>query len=259
MRFTSIVALLPALALAQEQVPLADRVQGWFNKAKSFVPSAPQAANAPIEKMAEKVSESHVTTVDMSNWQDLLAPGLTEEDWMVYITGGNKSCFGRCELADKAFQESTLLFAADPTSPHLGFVDCESNSILCSIWSAGAPSIFYFHVPKAPQAGEARPSTPLHIFYLNTTTVTPNEIYQIHGKQLYNEIAPYEGALHPIDGWLAQYKLNIPLGYLIWALGAIPSWMFMIGISFFSRTFMSRRMGNVGAPQQRPTPAGSAN
>jgi hypothetical protein len=108
MRFTSIVALLPALALAQEQIPLADRVQGWFNKAKSFVPSAPQAANAPIEKMAEKVSESHVTTIDMSNWQDLLTPGVKEEDWFVYVTGGNKSCFGRCGQADKAFQVSSV-------------------------------------------------------------------------------------------------------------------------------------------------------
>lgn len=117
-------------------------------------------------------------------------------------------------------------------------MDCESSAILCSIWSAGAPSVFYYHVPKAPQVGEVKAPTPLHIFYLNATTITPEEIYQIHGKKLYNEIAPYEGALHPIDGVLAQYNLNIPLGYLIWGLGAIPSWMFMIGISFFSRSFM---------------------
>lgn len=44
--------------------------------------------------------------------------------------------------------------------------------------------------------------------------------------------------MHPTDGWLAQYNLNVPLGYVIYAVGAVPSWMFMIGISFFSRTVM---------------------
>lgn len=117
-------------------------------------------------------------------------------------------------------------------------MDCESNSVLCSVWSAAAPSVHYYRVPKAPQVGEEKAPTPLYIFYLNATTVTPNEIYQIHGQKMYNDVAPYEGALHPIDGWLARYHLNIPLGYLIWGLGAIPSWMFMIGISLFSRTFM---------------------
>jgi hypothetical protein len=32
--------------------------------------------------------------------------------------------------------------------------------------------------------------------------------------------------------------VTLPFGYFIWGIGAIPSWAFMIGISFFSRTFM---------------------
>lgn len=46
----------------------------------------------------------------------------------------------------------------------------------------------------------------------------------------------YEGFFHPFDGPLAQYGLTIPFGYLVWGFSQIPSWMFMIGISFFSRT-----------------------
>ena len=103
MRFTSLVTLLPALAVAQEQVPLADRVQGWFNQVKSYVPTAAPVA-APIEKLAEKVTEKSVTHVSMDNWQSILSPGPKAEDWLIYTTGGNKTCFGRCGTADKAFK-----------------------------------------------------------------------------------------------------------------------------------------------------------
>ena len=104
MRFTSLVAFLPALALAQEQVPLADRVQGWFNKAKAYVPTAAPAD--PIAKMAEKVSEKRVTPVTLDNWQTLLSPGLEAQDWYIFVTGGEKTCFGRCDHAAKAFNVS---------------------------------------------------------------------------------------------------------------------------------------------------------
>ncbi|KAJ5856052.1 uncharacterized protein N7529_009996 [Penicillium soppii] len=256
MRFTSLVTLLPALAMAQEQVPLADRVQGWFNQVKSYVPTA--APVAPIEKLAEKISEKSVTPVSMNNYQSILTPGPKEEDWLIFTTGGNKTCFGRCAQAEKAFKESVLLFSADPTSPHLGYLDCEANQVLCAAWSASAPSVQYYQVPKEQPAGEERALTPLRTIYLNSTTVTPETIYEIHSKKTYEKVSPYEGALHPVDGLLAKYQLNIPLGYIIWGLGAVPSWLFMIGISFFSRTMMSRRTGPTGnAP--RAAPAGSAN
>lgn len=107
MHFTSLVALLPALALAQEQVPLADRVQGWFNLAKSYVPTAVPAE--PIVKLSEKVSEKSVTPLTLNNWESVLAPAKEAEDWLIFITGGNKTCFGRCEHATKAFNVSYQL------------------------------------------------------------------------------------------------------------------------------------------------------
>lgn len=73
---------------------------------------------------------------------------------------------------------------------------------------------------------------------MNSTTLTPEELYQIHSKKTFEEVPAYEGSMHPTDGWLAKYNLIVPLGYAIYAIGAIPSWMFMIGISFFSRTVM---------------------
>lgn len=130
------------------------------------------------------------------------------------------------------------MFSADPTSPNLGYLDCEANQVLCAAWSASAPSVQYYQVPKEPSVGEERAPTPLHNIYLNSTTVTPEKIYEIHAKKGYEKVPAYEGALHPVDGWVAKYQLNIPMGYVIWGLGAVPSWLFMIGISFFSRTMM---------------------
>ncbi|GKZ39479.1 hypothetical protein AbraIFM66950_000387, partial [Aspergillus brasiliensis] len=72
MRFTPVVALLPALAVAQEQVPLADRVQGWFNKAKSYLPTATPVAPAAavVEKVVEKtkIQEKTVSEFNLTNW-----------------------------------------------------------------------------------------------------------------------------------------------------------------------------------------------
>lgn len=109
MRFIPLLALLPALAVADEQVPLADRVQGWFNKAKSYLPTA-----TPVIPVAEKVAEvpkkviqeKTVTPFNATNWQSLLEPAADAQDWLVFITGGNKTCFGRCGKAEEAFNVS---------------------------------------------------------------------------------------------------------------------------------------------------------
>jgi PTH2 family peptidyl-tRNA hydrolase len=109
MRLIPLLALVPALAAAQEQVPLADRVQGWFNKAKSYLPTA-----TPVVPVAEKVfeapkkviQEKSVTPFNASNWESLLDPATTAQDWLVFITGGNKTCFGRCGKAEKSFNVS---------------------------------------------------------------------------------------------------------------------------------------------------------
>ncbi|KAI9038908.1 uncharacterized protein KD926_010122 [Aspergillus affinis] len=251
MRFIQLLPVLPALAAAQEQVPIGDRVQGWFNKAKSYLPTATPVI-PHVEKVVEqKLQEKVVTNFNLSNWQTLLEPASDPQNWLLYITGGNKTCFGRCDQADKSFNESVLLFSADPTAPNLGRLDCESNQVLCSIWSAGAPSVWHFQVPQA-QLGEERPPTTLHTVNLNTTTVTGETIYKIHSEKTYENKPAYEGAFHPTDSWLAQNGLLIPVGYVIYGFSAIPSWLFMIGISFFSRTMMSRRLGTPGAPAQAP-------
>lgn len=129
------------------------------------------------------------------------------------------------------------MFAADKKSPNLGYLDCENNQVLCSAWGASAPAVRYFRVPQA-QVGEERPATALHCMSLNATTVTAEDIFKIYSEERYNNVQPYEGVLHPTDGALAKNGLLIPIGYAIYGLSVIPSWAFMIGISFVSRTFM---------------------
>jgi len=129
------------------------------------------------------------------------------------------------------------LFSADPTAPNLGYLDCEANQVLCSAWVAGAPSLWHFQVPQA-QEGPERPNTPLHIVRLNSTTVTADTIYEVHSKKTYQDVPAYEGAMHPTDGWVAQNGLIVPLGYGIYAFSLIPQWLFMVLISFVSRSMM---------------------
>ena len=69
----------------------------------------------------------------------------------------------------------------------------------------------------------------------------------------------YDGALHPIDGWMAKAGLQKPLGHVINFAGTTPSWIIMIGISFLSRQFMSRRAaGGRGIPEGGAAPGGAA-
>ena len=132
------------------------------------------------------------------------------------------------------FQESVLLFSLDATSPNLGFLDCEKEKILCATWFASPPSIFYFQVPAA-RIGEERPPTPLSLKSLNATSVTADTIYTFFSEKRYANTT-YEGILHPTDGFLAKYKLNLVAGCIFFGFAAIPSWLFMIGISLLSRT-----------------------
>lgn len=108
MRLIQVLALAPALALAQEQVPLADRFQGWLDKAKAYLPTATPVVPATVEEVQKvveqkKIQAKPVTQLNLTNWESILEPASDPQDWFVFVTGGNKTCFGRCDQADKSF------------------------------------------------------------------------------------------------------------------------------------------------------------
>jgi hypothetical protein len=113
MKPSSLFLALPTLALAADQVPLADRIKGWFDKATSLIPTAiptPSVLANPLDAGAAKVAELLVHPLNNSNWKDVLEPaapridGLASE-WLVYVYGQD-SCRSGCKNATKAWNVS---------------------------------------------------------------------------------------------------------------------------------------------------------
>jgi len=109
---TSILAsLLVGVALAQDaQTPLMEKAAGWFDKAKSYIPSGTPSIPNPIDAGAAAVEDKQVTRINIRNYQRLLKPKLEgEEEWLIYLTGGNKTCFGRCGKTNAAWDVSHII------------------------------------------------------------------------------------------------------------------------------------------------------
>lgn len=109
-------SLLLGTALAADaQVPLKDKAQGWFDKAKSYIPSGTPSIPNPVDAAASAVAAMKVQRVNIRNYQRLLSPKPEgEEEWLIYATGGNKSCFGRCARPDKAWNVSNYAIFLSP-------------------------------------------------------------------------------------------------------------------------------------------------
>lgn len=281
MRFSkaALLGALPLLVVAElQQVPLVDSLiakgKHYFNQFQNYLPSVPTPSFAQYddESSAPPDGESPSTqiqkpvpiieTLTQETWKDTLQSTPTtstksedaiREDWFVLLTGGNKTCFGLCGQVEFSFNESATLFSQEPTHPNLALLNCETQPILCNSWAAGAPALYIFSIPSITLLDA---KTPLYIHSLNTTTTTPETYVELWKTGSYKEKGPYEGYFHPFDGELTKYGAAIPLAYALWAFSAVPSWAFMIGVSFLSRTMMNRRM----APPDRPAavPAGGA-
>ncbi|KAL9105129.1 MAG: hypothetical protein Q9187_008825, partial [Circinaria calcarea] len=177
---------LPSLITAQSQKPLGEKVgdnlQNWLNKAKAYLPTS---VTSPVDTGAARVAAKNVTPLTKDNWQSVLSPSSSAaassgpEAWMVFVTGGNKTCYGQCGGVEAAWNESATAFAADPTAPNLASLNCDTAAVLCTIWAAGPPAIWYIEVPVTAMH-QSRPATTIHIVPLNTTTSTAQEIIEIH-------------------------------------------------------------------------------
>ncbi|EGO56706.1 hypothetical protein NEUTE1DRAFT_65502 [Neurospora tetrasperma FGSC 2508] len=274
MRFSTstIVLALPLLAAAES--PLDQYKAKFQNFLGSFAGTAggaavPQADEVPQQKpivsdtesaTSSSVEPKHIERLTLANWKDTLyAPvqpeATTPEEWWVLVTGGNKTCFGRCGPVEKAFGETVEKFSTIPNSPHVAVLDCEEEPVLCNVWSAGASSLWVFDILPPPAAVD------VYWKRLNFTTITAADLLETFDKETTEgkEAAGFqlvEGALHPFDGTLARYNLAVPIAYALHYLSIIPSWAMMLFVSFFSRTMMNRSVG--GAQNRRANPARGA-
>ncbi|KAL2024282.1 hypothetical protein VTK56DRAFT_8764 [Thermocarpiscus australiensis] len=272
---TALLAL-PLLAAAAES-PLEQYKAKFQNFLSSFGASRPSEDKAEVpvpvvstgKSRQKKVEPKKIEALTLQNWKDTLyGPVKSEatqpEDWLVLISGRNKTCYGHCLQVETAFNESAAHLATLPQSArlHLGYVNCDDQPVLCNSWSAGAGSLWLFEVLPAP--------APVDIYWkrLNLTTTTSQDVVDAYTKDKAEvNFRKYEGYFHPIDGLFAKYGLSVPLGYFFWGLNAIPTWGMMLLMSFVSRTLMNRRIDGMNRPgnaagagtgPQRGAPPGDA-
>jgi hypothetical protein len=121
MRTSSLLLALPALAVAQDQAPLAgifNKIKDAVKSASSYIPnSIPSIVPNPVDAGAAKVAGRAVHKLHFNDWKDVVKPSQVAskssepEHWMVYLTGGNKTCLGFCDTADAAWNVREYLCA----------------------------------------------------------------------------------------------------------------------------------------------------
>ena len=240
MRFSAAALLaLPLIAAAQD-TPLEQakaQAQYWFDKISSYIPNPSKPHTVDINAAAAKAGGKALNVLTLNDWESTIRSSVkpvssAPEEWWVLVTGGNKTCFGLCNGVETAFNESAILFAVNPTAPHLAYLNCDNQPVLCNSWGAGPPHLWIMEVAAKPAPVDIR------LLPLNTTTTTVKTFTDIHATKSWKEKTPYEGYFHPFDGQLAKLGLAVPIGYVFWVFAVIPSWLFMIVISFISRNIM---------------------
>ncbi|KAJ8608702.1 hypothetical protein MRB53_039504 [Persea americana] len=220
MRTTPLLALLPAVAVAQQQFPTSRSTSA-----------------------AAKIAELKVVPITLDNWKTTLHPGAATaspgiESWMIFVTGGNKTCYGLCKHSEEVWNQSVAVISAGTRNPpNLGLLNCEKEPVLCHGWATLPPQILHMQLPQ-PLPDQSTPASTVRSISFNRSSVTTEEISNLVLKDKYLETKPYDSIFQPFDGLLAKLGLQLPLGYAAWGFSLIPSWVFMIGISMLSRTFM---------------------
>lgn len=133
-------------------------------------------------------------------------------------------------MIDAAFAAASIKTAAP--SAHAATLNCEEQLVLCNSWSAMPGYLYIFEVLPKPAA------TDIYTKSLNLSSTTPETFVELYADKTRMEAEKSDSYFHPLDGVLAQYGLAVPIGYVLWAFNIFPSWVFMIAISFISRTFM---------------------
>ncbi|TAQ83664.1 hypothetical protein B7494_g8010 [Chlorociboria aeruginascens] len=259
MRFSTVSLLaLPLLATAsQQESPLEQakaQAQYWFDKISSYIPNPNK--EHPVEDAAANIAGRTVKTLTLNNWESTIRSSVkpdsaTPEEWWILLTGGNKTCFGLCHGVETAFNETAALWTVKPNTPHLALLNCDDQPVLCSSWGAGPPNLWMLQVPAPPAPVDIR------IEYLNTTTTSIKTFTDLQSTGSWKQKHIYEGYFHPFDGPLAQFGLAVPVGYFFWVMSVVPSWIFMIGISFISRTIITTPPRQAAAPGTAAPAAGA--
>jgi len=174
---------------------------------------------------------------------------------MVFLNGGNKTCYGLCGNITREWNKAVALLAPRQDRPKLATANCDNSHILCGSWNTGVPCLWHFQIPH-PLPDQSTPAVTARRIRLNRSNSTASDIVALHTEKKFEEYEPYTGVFHPFNGTLHELGLAMPYAYVMWALTVMPQWVPMVVISFVSRSLMSRRTqpGRAGAP---PTTGGT--
>jgi hypothetical protein len=145
---------------------------------------------------------------------------------------------GRCGQLDKAFNETAAKFALSPGSPKMGYLNCDDQPLLCSSWMIGAGHIWAIDVLPNPE------EVNIYKHRFNVTLATSDEMVSLRvpdkaTDERWTEVDSY---FHPFKGQVSKLGLGMPFAYILWFFNIFPNWLFMLVVSFASRSMMSRRM-----------------
>lgn len=256
MRFTLALTAAVATVAAAEEGGFAQykaQFQNFLGKFGAIVPTSVVPKEPIVSVAAAKIGALKVNTLTLDSWKDTLyepvkAAATIPEEWYVFISGRNKTCFGHCDKAEKAFNASATKFATMSKRPHLAIVNCDDEPVLCNSWSATTGNIWAFQMLPSP--------APIDIYStrLNLTTVTADDVVKkyTNGKKDFKLV---ESFFHPFNGKAAELGIAVPIGYVFWAFGLVPQWAFMIVVSLLSRTMMGNRMQDQQRRATAPAPA----
>lgn len=111
-------------------------------------------------------------------------------------------------------------------------LNCDEERVLCAAWGAGPGSLWVIDLLPPPAEIE------IHATRLNLSRVTTDEIEKFLDPVERADFKTLATIFHPFNSKIAQLGLSVPVGYVVYYVGMVPSWMFMFGLSMLSRTLM---------------------
>ena len=147
---------------------------------------------------------------------------------------------GHCLGAEAAYNATAAKFATLPNTPHMAVINCETDPLLCNVWSASPGSLWIVEMLPPPAAIN------IYSHRLNLTTTDVKTFTDLQALDSRESLRLNDSVFHPFDGWFARNHLSLPFAYFLWFFNLVPNWLFMLIVSFVSRTMMSRRMEGHG-------------
>lgn len=114
----------------------------------------------------------------------------------------------------------------------MGVLNCDDQPILCNSFSTGTGLLWAIDMLPAPAHID------IYQKRLNLSSTTSDDLVALHAAKDRKGFALLDSWFHPFNGKATDLQLSVPFGYAVWAFNLVPNWLFMLLVSFGSRTMM---------------------